>query len=105
MSKATELNTLRQTIRQMDALSQEGFTDVAAIAKLIKAALKAANFSDPQNMIIPALGQIVDRAGDAENCINSEAEEVGCNFFSPELSLAIAESLERAVAASGVDHD
>jgi hypothetical protein len=105
MAKATELSTLRQTIRQMDALSQEGFTDVAAIAKLIKVALEAANFSDPKKMIFPALGQIVDRAGDAENCINSEAEEVECNFVSPEISKAIAASLERAVTASGVDHD
>lgn len=75
---------LLNTIRTIDALSQEGFSQVAAIASLALLALKTATPSDVMN-VIQALRAIRGKAQDIENCINYEAEQVGGNHVDQDL--------------------
>ncbi len=73
---------LRATIRDIDALSQEGFSQISAIASLALLAMKddpARNAVDVEH----ALRVICGKANDIEDCINAEAERVGCNHVNP----------------------
>lgn len=74
---------LLDTIRTMDALSQEGFSRIAAIASLALLAMKTATPCDVMN-VIQALRAIRGTAQDIENCINYEAEQVGGNHVDPD---------------------
>ena len=71
---------LRTTIKEIDALSQEGFTHIASIANLAMLALEAGG---AQEYVYQALQVISGKAHDIENCINAEAEHVGCNYINP----------------------
>jgi len=68
---------LRATIQNIDALSQEGFSQISSIASLVLLAMKdpARNAVDVEH----ALRVICGKAHDIEDCINAEAERVGCN--------------------------
>lgn len=72
---------LRETIEHMDALSQEAFDQIDAIALLIQQTLKSpeANLPAVQDAIGEAAGTIRGIALDIEDRINSTAERVGCN--------------------------
>lgn len=73
---------LRTTIKGIDALSQEGFTHIASIASLAMLALEDGGINTPvQEDVYQALQVISGKAQDIENCINSEAENVGCNYI------------------------
>lgn len=81
---APAVKDLRSTIQGMDALSQEGFTHIASIASLAMLALEAGGIKTPaQEDVYQALQVISGKAQDIENCINSEAENVGCNYIDP----------------------
>ena len=97
--------TLRNTITNIDALSQEGFSMISAIASLALIALDGPDAAKHMRIVAESLRAIRGKAEDIENCINCAAEDVGCNYLAKEKSRAIAESLERAVVASGVSHD
>lgn len=73
-----ELRLLRNAVNTMDALSQEGFDQIIAISRLIMRSLET---PDPDlNDISFAVKAIKGKADDIMNCINCEAENVGCNY-------------------------
>lgn len=71
---------LRDTINWMDCLSQEGFTDIIAVAKLALAYMETPDGHHHWENIAYALRTIWGKAEDIQNCINGEAESVGCNY-------------------------
>lgn len=79
------IQALRSTIETMDALSQEGFSRIAAIASLALLAVNEQDRGPNSENIRQALHAICDKARDIENCINYEAEKVGCNYVDPDL--------------------
>jgi len=70
------LATLQAAVSTMDGLSQEAFTTIAAAAR---GALQRMDGLGSGPYLATALGAILWAAEDAENRINSEAENVGCN--------------------------
>lgn len=78
-----EISRLQSAITDMDALSQEGFSEIAAIARLTLRAMEAPSTTTRDNEdIAQALRTIWGKADDIQNCINCEAENVGCNWMS-----------------------
>lgn len=72
---------LRATVYDIDALSQQGFGHISAIARLAMISMEVAASSQDLECLAKALDAIVSIAGDIQNCINSVAEDVGCNFI------------------------
>lgn len=84
-NKSTDLGKLHIAIEDMDALAQGGFSQICAIAQLALAALQTPEgYRHPEN-IVQALRAIKSKAEDIDNCINSTAEQVGCNYHDKQL--------------------
>lgn len=77
-SKASELQTLRNTIEDMDALSHSSFSKILTIASLASASLEAALAKGDLTDIWSALSIINQDALEGMDCINVEADKVGC---------------------------
>lgn len=75
-----EVQELRRTVESMDSLSQEGFSEISFIAKIAISALKTPGGYQHMDDIANAFKAIWVRADDIRNCINCEAESVGCNY-------------------------
>ena len=86
-----DVKTLRNTVQTMDSLSQDGFSEISAIAKLALAMLEQPDGYRHPELIAMALRNIWSKSDMIVNCINCEAEAVGCNY--------IDESLRRRYAA------
>lgn len=71
---------LRETIHNIDALSQGGFSEIAAVAGLALSRLEKPEGLLDLEDIAYALLAIRNKARDIENFINAEAESVGCNY-------------------------
>lgn len=82
---------LQAAVIDMDCLSQDGFGEIAAIAKLALAALETPGGYSDLETIAQALNSIRSKADSISNCVNSQAEAVGCNYHNP--------SVERRYAA------
>ena len=78
---STTPEDLRTAIEEMDGLAQGGFTEIAAMAKLALLAMEQPNAYTNGGMdhVATMLSAIWGKALDIENCINSTAENVGCN--------------------------
>ncbi len=68
------------TINFMDCLSQGGFSEISSIAKLALSRLETPDGYQHLDDIANALAAIWGTAERIQNCINSEAELVGCNY-------------------------
>jgi hypothetical protein len=79
--QSPEADKLRSTIELLDALSQEGFSEISAIASLALARMETPGCYHSLGDIAYALIAIKSKAEDIENCINAEAEGVGCNHI------------------------
>lgn len=80
MSERPDYNKLKSTIETLDALSQDGFSEISTLAGV---ALKLMETPDAYlwpETIAQLLGTIRVKAEDIENLINCEAENVGCNY-------------------------
>ena len=77
---AEEIKRLRLAITDIDSLSQSGFSDISAIAKMALLWLEHPDKAKHTDVISQALKLIWYRADDSENSINCEAEQVGCNW-------------------------
>ena len=66
---------LFDTIKTMDALSREGFSQISAIASLALLAMETAAPQDTET-VVQALRVIRGKAQEIENCISAEAELV-----------------------------
>ncbi len=82
MPKQTNLAKLHEAIETIDCFSQEGFSRIEAIAKLVASNIEATAIGSPaqRQTIITALKAIMYTAVDMGNSINCCAEDVGCNY-------------------------
>lgn len=97
-SQTQDVGKLRSAVEVMDAISQEGFSEISAIATLALAALETLHGCNDIEIIARTLGAIKRRAEDSENYINSEAEQVGCDWR----DTSAARRREARAAASGI---
>jgi len=78
--KGPTIKELGDAIRMMDCLSQDGFSQISAIAKLALRSLESPNGHLHIDNVFSALEAIAGKADDIENIINSEAEGVGFHY-------------------------
>lgn len=76
-----ELQELRNAVSLIDCLSQGGFSQISSIAKLALSRLETPGGYQHIDDIANALESIWVKADDIQNCINCEAEQVGCNYI------------------------
>lgn len=79
MSKPS-IDALRSTVELLDSVSQETFARIKALCKVTLLSME--QHARPVDMedVARVLMQIEQAADEAENCINGEAENVGCNY-------------------------
>lgn len=77
----SDLNRLRDAVLNMDCLSQTGFSQIAAIARLSLLAMETPAAQQHTCTLATALEAIQTIADDIQSCINSTAEGVGCNYI------------------------
>ncbi len=80
---SSDVRALRNAVRNIDGLSQAGFSEIAAIARLALVCLGTPDGYRHLGNLAHALSAICGKANDIQNCINCEAEEVGCNYVNP----------------------
>ena len=97
-----DIEKMRGVVNLLDGLSQEGFGQIASVARLALSHLENPRAYDGgHEHIARALEAIVYRAEDIMNLINAEAEGVGCNFVdSGEERRAAAQMAARIVRAT-----
>lgn len=79
-----ENKRLKSKIEDIDALSQEGFSQIGATARAALRCLEApAGWSGDD--LVMLLRIIASKADDIESCISSEAEGVGCSYADEDL--------------------
>lgn len=71
---------LRKAITEMDSMAQGAFSEIATMAKLVLASLETPKGCDDIESIAYVLTAIFGKALEAENSINSMAEDVACNY-------------------------
>lgn len=71
---------LRSTITEIDSLAQNAFTEIATLSRLALASLETSQGVIDLESLACVLGAIYVKALGAESDINSQAEEVGCNY-------------------------
>ena len=76
----TEIKNLRQTVTQIDNLSQDGCSEILTLAQFALAWLEKPVAKHNLESLVIALNMIRYKAEDMQNCINLEAEGVGCNY-------------------------
>lgn len=76
---AAKVDELRAAIDLLDNLSQEGLSEITAIAKLALLSLESPDSYRHLDNIAHALKAIWSKANDTQDSINGEAERVGCN--------------------------
>jgi len=86
-----DVKTLRNTVQTMDSLSQDGFSEISAIARLALAMLEQPDGYRHPELIAMALRNIWAKSDLIADCIGCEAEAVGCNY--------VDEALQRRYAA------
>jgi len=74
------VHQLRSAVETMDSLAQEGFAQIAAIAKLALSHLQTANGWQHVDTLAHALEAIQGKAEVQHDCISHEAREVGCGW-------------------------
>lgn len=76
----TEIKELRTALINVDAFSQSAFSEIASIASLALSCLESPEGYRRMDDIANALVVIRNKANETEDCINSHAEQVGCNY-------------------------
>lgn len=84
--KSTDVDKLQETIEFMDSLAQQGFSEIAAIARLALSSLQTPDGYLHIENTVQALQVIVSKAMDIDNCVNCSAEDVGCNYIDKRLA-------------------
>lgn len=83
MTEATttpSIEQLRRAVEDMDGLSQEGFSEISAVAALALKSMETPDTDRHPEHLAQALKIIWSKAEDIQNCINAAAEQVGCNY-------------------------
>jgi len=72
------IRDLRHAVELMDCLSQEGFGQIAAMARCAEAFVDQSLTTPQPETLRQVLRAIRGKADDIQNCINVQADEVGC---------------------------
>lgn len=101
--RSQRLDRLHGAVETMDLFSQDGFSKIAGIAGISISALEGGDYSEAS--LVAALKAISGIAIDMENCINGEAEKVGCNHQEgkPLQSPAVQADIRRLDAAEAAE--
>lgn len=83
MTTAT-LDQLSNAITEMDGMAQGALNEIGVIADLALASMKTPDAYRNPEIFATVLSAIWSKAFDAKNCINSMAEDVGCNYINEE---------------------
>lgn len=78
--KISSIDKLKSAVYEMDCLSQCGFDEISAVARLALIALESPRAYQNLEHIAQAFVVILNRADDFMNSINCEAEKVGKNY-------------------------
>ena len=85
-SLETSLSQLKVTVTTIDNLSQDGLSEISALAGMaLKLMETEAAYLWPES-IAQVLNAIKGRSEDLENLIGCEAERVGCNYIDEALA-------------------
>lgn len=76
---SNDLEAVKEATRMMDELAQDGFGRIKGLAKLALLSLETPEGHRDVSALVAALTTIGMIAEDMENCINSEAGDVGCS--------------------------
>lgn len=79
-----ELKKLQNTVRDMDAMSQEAAGQISALAKMLLTNLQSIARPVDLELIATMLELIWSKAEILENDINASAESVGCEYVDEE---------------------
>jgi len=80
-NQSEETTQLKNAVNTMDGLSQEGFGKINGIAGLAIDALESSTrHKDTSDDVVNAFKAIAGISFDFMNCINCEAEDVGCHY-------------------------
>ncbi|KAK2701804.1 hypothetical protein QYM36_019559 [Artemia franciscana] len=75
------IQQLETSIKDIDANSQEGLSNISVLTRMAEILLKSVDKTSGEiSDAIQALIIIRTKAGELENCINSQAELLGCNW-------------------------
>lgn len=80
-----EIKDLKWAITQIDELSTDGFSAIAAIAKMALAWMETPRGYNDTEVIAAALKSIWEKADTTESSISYEADQVGCAATHDEL--------------------
>lgn len=72
---------LQETIADMDAISQDGFSRISALTELLLSTMESPDCFPSMANVAHVLALIRATAFDHENSVNSLAEDMGCNFI------------------------
>jgi hypothetical protein len=73
-----EIKGLKRAITQIDELSTNGFSEIAAVAKMALAWMETPRGYNDTEVLAAALKTIWEKADTTENSISYEADQVGC---------------------------
>lgn len=102
MSGTTDARAIRCALEDIDAQAQGGFSSIETLARLALAHLESPAAYRHMDWLAVILETIASRASDTQNCINSEAERVGCNYVGgAQRRRRDAEAVARAALVTG----
>lgn len=93
--------TLQRAICDIDAMAQEGFSEIEAIAKLAEKWLERPDSYRHLNVVSAALRAIWGKAQKSEECISNFADRLGCGHFDEGLQRVLAAERKAKEAANG----
>lgn len=104
MAETVTIEKLREAVHNVDAMSQEGFREIKAVARLTMFALMTPEGQRDTEAIANALQAIWNRAEQSESAINWEAEQVGLQYTDVDMvrRYEAGRAIKAARAAEGV---
>lgn len=99
-----EIAKLRMSIKNIDCMSQDGFSAISMIAKLLLERLETPAGHKSMDDVATALELIWNKAEEIKDQINSEAENVACNYTDEHKSRRWDASRQAREAREGVQH-
>jgi hypothetical protein len=74
------IDALRSTLELVDNMSQDAFGRIKSLCKVALIAMEQQSRPVEMEDLAQILKQIEQASEEAENCINVEAESLGCNY-------------------------
>lgn len=100
-TKASE-QALRETINNVDQISQDTFEAISSIAQMLLLAMKVPGSHRSNEAMARCLMQIEELAERGQNEINTAAEDVGCNYTDSDWKERLTAFSETSCRQAGV---